>query len=138
MNDNSSPSYLKDLITVYFPQTQRCLRSSQINLLDVLRKKLKKNFWGKIFFAPEVWNKLPEYLKSSRFTAILKTNHKTYLFRCSYEPMCFLSLAVLIIFTSFIIALVLNKNATFNLNYLYQPYMHIILLFTNVFYMFYG
>ena len=38
INNNSSPSYLRELITVYTPQTQRSLRSSQKSLLEVPRK----------------------------------------------------------------------------------------------------
>ena len=41
INNNSSPSYLRELITVYTPQTQRSLRSSQKSLLEVPRKNLK-------------------------------------------------------------------------------------------------
>ena len=38
INDNSSPSYLKELITVYTSQTQRSLRSPHKSLLEVPRK----------------------------------------------------------------------------------------------------
>ena len=88
INNNSSPSYLRELITVYTPQTQRSLRSSQKSLLEVPRKNLKT--FGERYFsnaAPEAWNKLPEYIKSSQSTAIFKKNLKTYLFRCSFETM---------------------------------------------------
>ena len=88
INNNSSPSYLRELITVYTPQTQRSLRSSQKSLLEVPRKNFK-TFGERSFSnaAPEVWNKLhvPEYIKSSQSTAIFKMNLKTYLFRCSFE-----------------------------------------------------
>ena len=88
INNNSSPSYLilRELITVYTPQTQRSLRSSQKSLLEVPRKNLK-TFGERSNAAPEVWNKLPEYIKSSQSTAIFKKNLKTYLFRCSFETM---------------------------------------------------
>ena len=99
INNNSSPSYLRELITVYTPQTQRSLRSSQKSLLEVPRKNLK-TFGERSFSnaAPEVWNKLPEYIKSSQSTAIFKKILKIYLFRCSFETMNFylLSPAVLI------------------------------------------
>ena len=60
--------------------------SSQKSLLEVPRKKLK-TFGERSFSnaAPEVWKKLPEYIKSSQSTAIFKKNLKTYLFRCSFE-----------------------------------------------------
>ena len=88
INNNSSPSYLREIITVYTPQTQRSLRSSQKSLLEVPRKNLK-TFGERSFSnaAPEVWNKLPEYIKSSQSTAIFKKNLKTYLFCCSFETM---------------------------------------------------
>ena len=88
INNNSSPSYLRELITVYIPQTQRSLPSSQKSLLKVPRKNLK-TFGERSFSnaAPEVWNKLLEYIKSSQSTAIFKKNLKTYLFRCSFETM---------------------------------------------------
>ena len=88
INNNSSPSYLRELITVYTPQTQRSLRSSQKSLLEVPRKNLK-TFGERSFSyaAPEVWNKLPESIKSSQSTAIFKKNLKTYLFCCSFETM---------------------------------------------------
>ena len=88
INNNSSPSYLRELITVYTPQTQRNLRSSQKSLLEVPRKNLK-TFGERSFSnaAPEVWNKLPEYIKSSQSTTIFKKNLKTYLFCCSFETM---------------------------------------------------
>ena len=88
INNNSSPSYLRELITVYTPQTQRSLRSSQKIFLGYLAKILKR--LGKDLFsnaAPDVWNKLPEYIKSSQSTAIFKKNLKTYLFRWSFETM---------------------------------------------------
>ena len=55
INNNSSPSYLRELITVYTPQTQRSLRSSQKSLLEVPRKNLK-TFGERSFSnaAPEV------------------------------------------------------------------------------------
>ena len=55
INNNSSPSYPKELITVYTPQTQRSLRSSQKSLLEVPRKNLK-TFGERSFShtAPEV------------------------------------------------------------------------------------
>ena len=88
INNNLSPSYLRELITVYTPQTQRSLCSSQKSLLEVSRKNLK-TFGERSFSnaAPEVWNKLPEYIKSSQSTAIFKKNLNTYLFRCSFENM---------------------------------------------------
>ena len=90
INNNSSPSYLRELITVYTPQTQRSLRSSQKSLLEVPCKNLK--MFGERSFsnaAPEVWNKLPEHIKSSQSTAIFKKNLKTYLFRSSFETVIF-------------------------------------------------
>ena len=81
INNNSSPSYLRELITVYTHQTQKCLLSSQESLMEVPRKKIP---FGELSFShttPEVRNKFPEYTKSSRSTAIFKNNLNTYVFR---------------------------------------------------------
>ena len=80
---DSSPEYLKELISVYVPQ--RTLRSSQKNLLVEPQCHLKT--YGErsfSFAAPDVWNKLPEDVKSSNSIAIFKKRLKTHLFKCTF------------------------------------------------------
>ena len=88
MNNNSSPSYLRELITVYTHKLRDLFVPNKMAFLSYLVKNLK-TFGERSFSnaAPEVWNKLPEYIKSSRSTAIFKKNLKTYLFCCSFETM---------------------------------------------------
>ena len=78
--DDASPSYLKDLISKYVPS--RTLRSSEKNLLVTPKKNLKtfgeRSF---SFAAPDVWNGLPEFVKSSETLGIFKKRLKTHLFK---------------------------------------------------------
>ena len=86
ININSSPSYLRELITVYTPKLKDLFVPHKKSLLEVPRRNLK-TFGERSFSnaAPEVWNKLPEYIKPYQSTAIFKKNLKTYLFCCSFE-----------------------------------------------------
>ena len=138
INNNSSPCYIR----VYTPQTQRSLRSSQKSLHEVPRK-YSKTFGERSFSnaAPEVWNKLPEYIKSSQSTAIFKKNLKTYLFCCSFETMLFLSSAVLTNLLFPIYSFELECYFQFELSYfkkkttqflMHQPFMPVIPLFANI------
>ena len=81
--DDAAPQYLKDLITQYVPP--RALRSSQKNLLLVKKTNLK-TFGDRSFSyaAPDVWNRLPEDVKSSETLSIFKKKLKTHLFRCNF------------------------------------------------------
>ena len=79
INDNSSPSYLRDLLVKYEPP--RSLRSNSLELLNVPRFSL--NNYGKRSFSvsgPLIWNRLPLNLKSSTTLSSFKSNLKTYLF----------------------------------------------------------
>ena len=81
LNDIDAPKYLKDMIEVYVPS--RTLRSCKQSLLVVPKKNLKT--YGERSFsyaAPNVWNKLPEKVKSAESLNVFKKNLKTYLFTC--------------------------------------------------------
>ena len=82
--DDASPQYLKDLISKYIPT--RTIRSSDKNLLVVPRKKLitfgQRSF---SYAAPDVWNKLPEFVKSSESLSIFKKRLKTHLLKASFK-----------------------------------------------------
>lgn len=81
--DDNSPLYLKELINIYIPQ--RTLRSSQKHLLVKPLTNLKT--FGERSFAyaaPDVWNKLPDNVKSSETISIFKKRLKTHLFRLSF------------------------------------------------------
>ena len=77
---DESPDYLKDLISNYTPS--RSLRSSNKNLLIEAKNNLA-TFGDRSFSyaAPDVWNKLPEYVKSSESLGIFKKRLKTHLFQ---------------------------------------------------------
>ena len=77
--DDTFPSYLKNLISRYNPS--KSLRSSEKNTL-VKPKNSLKTFGDRSFSyaAPDVWNKLPEYLKLSETLGIFKKRLKTHLF----------------------------------------------------------
>lgn len=78
------PSYMKDMLTPYIPS--RSLRSSQMNQLRKPIPKLKH--YGErafTFVGPDLWNSLPEDLKSAQSLQIFKNKLKTYLFKMAYE-----------------------------------------------------
>ena len=84
LNDESFPSYLKDLITIYSPS--RTLRSSDKFLLFKPVKKLatfgEKSF---NFAAPDVWNSLPFEIRSCTVFPTFKTKLKTFFFRKAFD-----------------------------------------------------
>ncbi len=75
---DSSPRYLKELLTVYQPQ--RTLRSSNQSLLTVpsTRTKLADNAFSA--FAPRLWNSLPPHIKPADSVHAFKKLLKTFLF----------------------------------------------------------
>ena len=78
--ESQFPKYLKDMITPYIPA--KCLRSSHKNLLEKPIPRLKT--YGErafTFTAPNIWNGLPEDIKSSTSVPIFKKKLKTHLFR---------------------------------------------------------
>ena len=84
LNDDSFPSYLKDLISVYTPT--RTLRSSDKFILFKPTVKLatfgEKSFY---FSAPDVWNSLPYDLRSCTLFSTFKKKLKTFFFRQAFN-----------------------------------------------------
>ena len=84
LNDDSFPSYLKDLISIYTPS--RTLRSSDKFLLFKPTVKLatfgEKSFY---FSAPDVWNSLPYDLRSCTLFSTFKKKLKTFFFRQAFN-----------------------------------------------------
>ena len=74
----NSPSYLKELITIYKPP--RSLRSADQFLLNKPFKRLS-TFGQKCFnfVAPEVWNSLPFELRCCKSLPVFKRNLNTHL-----------------------------------------------------------
>ena len=82
--DDDYPLYLKELVNPYVPL--RSLRSIDKNLL--IKPKINLKTFGErsfVFAAPDVWNGLPEFIKSSKSLYIFKKSLKTHLFRCAFE-----------------------------------------------------
>ena len=78
-----APQYLQSLLS--FKTTTRSLRSSSQLLLTQPRVKLvSAGHRAFCHSAPQLWNDLPFYLKSSESLDILKRNLKTHLFRKSF------------------------------------------------------
>ena len=78
------PKYLSDLTRSYSPN--RNLRSRYLNLLTPLNSRtityLKRCFK---YYAPNIWNTLPEYIKSANSVPIFKKLLKTHLFRIAFN-----------------------------------------------------
>lgn len=74
-----TPSYLSDLLLPYEPA--RPLRSTGTGLLTVPRVTTKTHGESSFYFyAPGLWNKLPEDLRTAASVDIFKTKLKTHLF----------------------------------------------------------
>ena len=79
---HTAPSYLQDLISIYYPS--RCLRSSSDkSTLTVPRTNLANSFGCKCFFAaaPFLWNGLPRELRQAPTLKQFKSALKTHLFQ---------------------------------------------------------
>ena len=79
-----SPSYLTTLITRYHPT--RKLRSSGRSTLQVPR--VKTSTYGDRAFssaAPNLWNSLPDHIKSKQTLSSFKSSLKTFLFKSAYS-----------------------------------------------------
>ena len=73
-----APIYIQELLQLYTPS--RNLRSSNRNLL--VKTYFNLNSYGKRVFsvaAPELWNNLPEDIKSANSIDDFKRKHKTFL-----------------------------------------------------------
>jgi hypothetical protein len=77
------PSYISELIPMYVPN--RVLRSSQQNLLQVPRYRLK-TFGGRCFStcAPILWNSLPDDIRSESNLLHFKSKLKTFYFQQAF------------------------------------------------------
>ena len=75
-----SPTYIQDLITRYLPS--RSLRSSSTLSLNPASFNLK-TYGSRAFSvsAPELWNKLPDGVRSCENLSLFKRKLKTYLFK---------------------------------------------------------
>ena len=84
LNDTLYPAYMKEMLTQYIPS--RSLRSSQKNQLIKPSPKLK-HFGERAFtfVGPDLWNSLPEDVKSAPSLQTFKTKLKTYLFNAAYS-----------------------------------------------------
>ena len=78
-----SPTYIQDLITRYLPS--RSLRSSSTLSLNPVSFNLK-TYGSRAFSvsAPELWNKLPDDIRSYENLSLFKHKLKTYLFKNFY------------------------------------------------------
>ena len=80
LHNDDSPSYIKDLISIYTPS--RALRSSDSCLLNKPVMKLH-TFGDKSFSyaAPEVWNDLPPEIRFTSSLSVFKKKLKTNFFK---------------------------------------------------------
>ena len=77
------PKCISDLLVRY--EAPRPLRSSRAGLLSVPRIKTKQGEAAFSFYAPRLWNKLPEYLRSAETVSSFKSGLKTLLFATVYQ-----------------------------------------------------
>ena len=77
------PKYISDLLTQYEPS--RPLRSSGSGFLSVPRVRTRHGEAAFSFYAPHVWNKLPESLRSAETLSLFKSRLKTHLFSAAFE-----------------------------------------------------
>ena len=82
--NNTAPIYISDLVEPYRPA--RPLRSSKLSRLKPVAFNLK-NYGYRAFSvaAPQLWNAIPEDIKSSSSVEIFKSRLKTFLFKLSYN-----------------------------------------------------
>ena len=72
------PKYITDMLIRYEPS--RALRSSGTGLLTVPRVRTKQGEAAFSYYAPKIWNKLPENLRSAATLSSFKSSLKTFLF----------------------------------------------------------
>ena len=83
-----APIYIQEFLQLYTPSCN--LRSSNRNKL--FKPYFNLNSYGKRAFsvaAPELWNNLPEDIKSANSIDDFKRKLKTFLFKRAYESWCF-------------------------------------------------
>ena len=77
------PKYISDLLTQYEPP--RPLKSSGSSFLSVPRVRTRHGEAAFSFYAPHVWNKLPESLRSAETLSVFKSRLKTHLFSAAFQ-----------------------------------------------------
>ena len=76
------PKYISDLLLHYEPS--KLLRLSGTGLLSVPRVKTKHGEAAFSFYAPHIWNKLPENCRSATLSSF-KSQLKTFLFAAAFH-----------------------------------------------------
>ena len=109
-----APSYICDLVTVKKPSNYN-LRSNSSLVWDLPKVKSFSTLSDRSFSfgAPKLWNKLPNYIRSSSSITIFKSQLKTYLFWVAFG----------LIWIIYLIFIFKFKNSEF-INYLFY-YMYI-------------
>ncbi|XP_068704443.1 uncharacterized protein [Montipora foliosa] len=81
-----APSYICDLVTLKKPSNYN-LRSNSSLVLDPPKVKTLPTLGDRSFSfaAPKLWNKLPNYIRTSATITIFKPQLKTYLFRVAFD-----------------------------------------------------
>ncbi len=77
------PKYISDLLLRYEPS--RPLRSSGAGLLSVPRVKTKQGEAAFSYYAPYIWNKLPDNCRSAETVSSFKSRLKTFLFTTAFN-----------------------------------------------------
>ena len=81
-----APEYITDMLSRYTPS--RSLRSSSTELLTVPKARTKRHGEAAFsFYAPNLWNTLPEYLRMAETVETFKHALKTYLFDLAYHSL---------------------------------------------------
>ncbi|MCI5136711.1 MAG: hypothetical protein D3920_16960 [Candidatus Electrothrix sp. AW2] len=81
-----APEYITDMFSRYTPS--RSLMSSGTELLTVPKARTKRHGEAAFsFYAPNLWNTLPEYLRMAETVETFKHALKTYLFDLAYHSL---------------------------------------------------
>ena len=81
---SNAPIYISDMLVRYVPN--RPLRSSGTELLTVPKVRTKRHGEAAFsFYAPNIWNALPEYLRKAETVETFKRKLKTHLFSLAYD-----------------------------------------------------
>ena len=83
--NNMGPSYLKDLLKPYSPETSCELRSLQEYPLDIPNIKLEYGRRSFSYCGPKIWNSLPAHLKTDITLNSFKSKLKTFLFKQAFD-----------------------------------------------------
>ena len=84
--DFLAPSYICDLVTLKKPSNYN-LRSNNSLVLDPPKMKSLPSLGDRSFSvaAPKLWNKLPNYIRTSASISVFKSRLKPYLFRVAFD-----------------------------------------------------